>query len=286
MLGAVYMILAAALLAGVSGLAKYLAEQQVAPIQIAFLRSLFAAIAMTPFLIQPIRRNGFAWLKPKRPFLMAFRGLSSAMGVWIWMTAISKLTLSELTAITFTAPLFATAGSALILGETVRLRRWIAVTVGFIGVLIIVRPGIVPTPEGMLWAIAAALFMAMAALLIKFLTRTDPSERIVFWTNIGLTVGTLIPAIVFWAPLTPELWLYGIGLGIAGAVGHVFLTHSFAVADASIVLPFDYTRLPFAALIGYIAFGNLADLETWIGAALIAAAAFYVARREQKLARQ
>lgn len=284
MLGAVYMTVAALLLAALSGLAKYIANLGVDPIQIAFLRSLFATLAMMPLLIAPVLRHGIAWLKPQRPWLMAFRGLSSAVGVMIWMTAVSKMPLSEMTAITFTAPLFATAGSALLLGETVRLRRWSAVVIGFLGVLVIVRPGMVPISDGTLYAVVATLMMAMAALIIKLLTRTDPSERIVFWTNVGLTVGTLVPALLIWAPLTPTLWALGVGLGLLGAIGHVFLTRAFSVADASVVMPFDYTRLPFAALIGYLAFGHVSDLYTWVGAAIIAGAAFYVARREQKLA--
>jgi drug/metabolite transporter (DMT)-like permease len=280
------MCIAAFLFAVVSGLAKYLAEQAVDPIQIAFLRSLFAAIAMMPLLIIPIQRNGFGWLKPGRPWLMVFRGASSAVGVTLFMIAISKLSLSDLTAITFTAPLVATAGSALFLGEVVRLRRWCAVGVGFAGVLIIIRPGVIPISEGMLWAIAATLFMAMAAILIKLLTRTDPSERIVFWTNVGLTTGTFLPAFMIWAPLSPEQWLLGIAVGVLGAAAHIFLTRSFSVADASVVIPFDYARLPFAALIGFIVFGHLSDMMTWIGAAVIAVSALYIARREQQLVKE
>jgi len=88
-----------------------------------------------------------------------------------------------------------------------------------------------------------------------------------------------------WVPMTLEFWLIGIGLGLLGAIGHIFLTRSFSVADASMVVPFDYARLPFAALIGYFAFGHLSDIYTWIGAGVIAASAIYIARREQQLAK-
>jgi len=285
MLGAILMTIAALLLAGLSGMAKYAAESGLDPLQIAFLRSLFATIAMMPLLAPSILKYGIGWMRPQRPWLMTFRGLSSAVGVCLFMIAIAKLPLAEMTAITFTAPLFATIGSALLLGETVRLRRWSAVIIGFVGVLIIVRPGYIPLSDGMLWAIVAALFMAMAVLVIKTLTRSDPSERIVFWTNIGLTVGTFVPAVMVWVPMTLEFWLIGIGLGLLGAIGHIFLTRSFSVADASMVVPFDYARLPFAALIGYFAFGHLSDIYTWVGAGVIAASAIYIARREQQLAK-
>jgi len=277
------MTIAAALFACLNGFVKYTADLGLDPLQIAFLRSIFAAGAILPFLIGPIRRNGIGYLKPVRPWLMLFRASSASLGVILWITALTLLPLAEVTAISFTAPLFATIGSALILRETVRLRRWTAIGVGFIGVLVILRPGMIPMEAGFLWAIGAAAGMAIAALTIKLLTRTEPADRIVFWSNIGLTVGTLIPALTVWAPMTPEIWLLGIGMGIAGAVSHIFLTNAFAVADASIVLPFDYARLPFVAVVGYVVFGQTSDMVTWIGAAIIAASAIYIARREQQV---
>ncbi len=129
--------------------------------------------------------------------------------------------------------------------------------------------------------------MAVAALVIKLLTRTEPADRIVFWTNVILTFGTLGPALWVWQPMTMEMWLVGIAMGAVGAISHIFLTNAFAVADASIVLPFDYTRLPFVAVVGFFAFGETSDLVTWLGAGLIAASAFYVARRrEQQIAKK
>jgi drug/metabolite transporter (DMT)-like permease len=144
----------------------------------------------------------------------------------------------------------------------------------------------VPLEVGALWAMGATLGMAMAALVIKMLTRTEPAERIVFWTNVGLTVGTLGPALAVWQPMTLEMWIVGAGMGFLGAVSHIFLTKSFAAADASIVIPFDYARLPFIAVVGYVFFAQTSDLVTWIGAAVIAGSAFYVARREQQLAKR
>ncbi len=286
MLGAALMTLAAALFAGLNGLVKYASNLGLDPLQISFLRSIFAAGAMMPFLIRPILANGFAYLKPVRPGLMLFRGLSASIGVMLWMTAVTMLPLAEVTAISFTAPLFATIGSALLLGEIVRARRWSAIAIGFVGVLIILRPGMIPLETGVFWAIGAAGGMAVAALVIKLLTRTEPADRIVFWTNVILTFGTLGPALWVWQPMTMEMWLVGIAMGAVGAISHIFLTNAFAVADASIVLPFDYTRLPFVAVVGFFAFGETSDLVTWLGAGLIAASAFYVARREQLIAKK
>ena len=285
-LGAVLMTGAAALFAALNTLVKYASSLGMDPLQISFLRSFFAAVTMLPILVGPVRRNGFRHLMPTRFWLMTFRGLSSAVGVIVWMTAVTLLPLTEVTAISFTAPLIATVGSALILGEVVRARRWSAVAIGFVGVLIILRPGMIPLDVGFLWAITAAVFMAMAALIIKLLTRAEPPDRIVFWTNVWLTVGTLIPALTVWQTMTWEFWVIGIAMGVTGAISHILLTYSFSVADASIVLPFDYARLPFVAVLGYAFFGQVSDLYTWGGAALIAASAIYVARREQQVAKR
>ncbi|WP_420723486.1 MULTISPECIES: DMT family transporter [unclassified Hwanghaeella] len=286
LMAALLMTLAAALFACLNGLVKQTNLMGMDALQISFLRSVFAAGAMLPFLIQPIRKNGFAYLIPQRPFLMLFRGATACVGVIVWMTALTMLPLAEVTAISFAAPLFATIGSAVILRETVRLRRWTAVAIGFFGVLVILRPGMVPLEAGTFWALAAAGGMAMSALLIKLLTRTEPPERIVFWTNVCLTVGTLIPALTVWMPMTPELWLLGIGMGVTGAISHILMTKAFAAADASIVIPFDYARLPFVAIVGYFAFGQVSDYITWIGAAIIASSAIYIARREQQLTKK
>lgn len=284
-LGAAFMLTAAFLFGIMNALVKYGAELGMDPLQIAFVRSIFGTAAMLPMLIFPIWANGLAYMRPTRPWLMAFRGVTSSIGVMFWMTAVALLPLAEVTAISFTAPLIAALGGALFLGETVRLRRWTALLVGFCGVLVILRPGLVPFDDAFLIALCAAAFMALASLLIKALTRTEPAERIVFWTNIGLTLGCAIPATLYWVPLTVEMWLIAIAMGFAGAASHVFLTRSFAVAELSVVLPFDYARLPFIAVIGYLAFGQVSDAYTWIGGGIIAASAIYIAHRERQSAR-
>lgn len=284
-LGASFMLTAAFLFGIMNALVKYGSEMGMDPLQIAFVRSVFGTISMLPLLILPIRSYGVSYLRPVRPWLMAFRGVSSSIGVMLWMTTVAMLPLAEATAISFTAPLMAALGSALFLGEVVRARRWTALLIGFCGVLVILRPGVVPFEDGFVIALFAAAFMALASLVIKTLTKTEPADRIVFWTNIGLTIGCAVPAALYWVPLSLEMWLVGIAMGIAGAVSHVFLTRSFAVAELTVVLPFDYARLPFVAVIGYLAFGQVSDAFTWIGAGIIAASAIYIAHRERQVSK-
>ncbi len=284
LLGAAFMISAAMLFAVLNGLVRYGAELGYHPFQIGFLRSLFAFLAMLPIIAPVLRREGPVWLATRRPGLFLARALAATVGVLAWITAVSLMPMAEATALNFTAPLFATAGSALILHEVVRARRWTAIAVGFVGVLIIVRPGMAALQPGALAAILAALGMASAALMIKTLTRSEPMPRIVLYTSLGLTLGTAVPAAVVWQPMTVEMWAVGIGLGLTGAVSQMGLTKAFEMADASVVLPFDYARLPFAALVGWVFFGQTSDLLTWAGALVIAGAAFYVARREHQIA--
>lgn len=284
MVGAAYMIGAALSFAVLNGIMRWAADLGLHPFQIAFLRSAFAALLLIPLIWPTLMSEGVGYFKLNRPWLYLTRGLAATVGMILFVTAVSQLPLADFTAITFTAPLFGTIGSALILRETVKARRWTAILIGFAGVLIIVRPGMGIMDHAALIAIGAAVAMATAGLMIKALTRTEPSQKIVFITSAILSVTTLIPALFVWHELSPLLWGIGFVMGMIGAIGHICLTNAFANADASVVLPFDYTRLPFAALVGFLAFGQVSDWITWAGALIVAASAFYVAHREQKLA--
>lgn len=284
-LAAVLMTTAALLFAVINGLVRYAADLGYHPFQIAFLRSAFALLIMGPVILPVVRREGVRWLKTTRPGLFLARGLAATAAIILWMTALATMPMAEATAISFTSPLFATVGSALLLHERVRARRWTAIAVGFAGVLIILRPGVVAPEPGAFAALAAALGMATAVLLIKALTRTEPMQRIVLYTSLVLTAGTAIPAVLVWQPLTPLMWAVAVGLGGVGALNHMVITKAFESAEASVVIPFDYTRLPFAAVVGAVFFAQTTDMLTWAGALVIAGAAFYVARREHQISR-
>ncbi|MBP5858640.1 DMT family transporter [Marivibrio halodurans] len=285
MLGAALMATAAILFTCLNGVVRHVSDLGVPSLQIAFLRSIFALAVMLPIVAPTVFREGWRWLATVKPGLHLVRGLAATTGVIGWITALATLPLSEATAITFTAPLFATIGSALILGEVVRLRRWSAVLIGFVGVIVIVRPGMVPVEGGALWALMGAAGMACAVLSVKALTRTEPTQRIVLYNSVLLTLFTAVPAALVWQPIGWDIWLLGLAMGGIAAVSQMFLSKAFECADASIIAPFDYSRLPFAALLGWVAFGQVTDWITWAGAALIAGAAFYTARREQMVAR-
>ena len=282
-LGALLMLASCLLFAVMNALFRLMGDLGVHPFQSAFLRSAFALLVFLPVIW---RDGGVAYLRSPRIGAILIRGVFATGGMVSWVWALKLLPLAEATEVNFTAPLFAVIGSAVFLRERVRFRRWASVLVGFAGVLVVVRPGMEAVSFGSGLALVAAMFMAGAALTIRSLTGTEPSDRIVAWTTIFLTVSTLPMAIPVWVWPTWQIWAIGLALGVVGAIGHSLMTRAFAHAEASVVMPLDYARLPFVALIGYLFFAETPTIHTWIGGAIIAASAIYIARREAQLAKR
>ena len=178
-----------------------------------------------------------------------------------------------------------TLGAALILREVVRRRRWTATLIGFLGALVIIRPGMIEMEAGHWLALGSALFMGTSALIVKSLTSTESPTTVVFYANMIMTPLALVPALFVWQWPAAELWPWIVAMGPIAALGHVALTRAFASADASMVAPFDFARLPFAVLVGFVFFGELIDGWTWLGAGIIFASSLYIARREAQLGR-
>jgi drug/metabolite transporter (DMT)-like permease len=190
--------------------------------------------------------------------------------------------MADAIALTFTAPLFGLLLAAPLLGERLQLRRALATVVGFVGVLIIVRPGLVALSPVAAIPLAAAIGLAFVFIILKKLSRSEPTERIVFYMVVYMTPITLVPALFVWT--TPSLHHVPLILGLAVSANLVqfSVTKAYAAADATVVMPYDFLRLPFTALVGYLAFAQLPDPYTWMGAAVIFGASLYVARREAR----
>jgi len=252
------------------------------PFQIAFLRNVFALTFMLPWLL----RHGRVGLRTQRLNMHLWRAAVGLVAMLTWFSAIAYLPLAEAVALNFTVPLFATAGAAVFLGEAVRARRWTATAVGFLGVVVILRPGFTEFTPLMTLPVIAAGFMAVSTLLVKSLSRTEAPAAIVTYMNLLLTPLSLLPALFVWRwPTLTELAL-GVFIGLCAALAHNAFTRAFVQADASAVMPFDYTRLPFVAVVGYLLFAEVPDGWTWVGAAIIAGAAIYIAQRESRVARE
>lgn len=245
--------------------------------QIVFCRLVFAWMCMLPWLLH----RGIGSLGTSQFKLYLVRACCSMCAMSTWFYALALIPIGEVTALSFAAPLFTTIGAALILGEVVRLRRWTATLIGFAGALIIIRPGFVEMSAGSWLAIASAVFMGTSALIIKTLTKGDDPWTVVFFSHLIMIPIALVPAIYVWTWPTQEAWMYLFATGPVAVLGHLFLTKAFSVTDVSIVAAVDFSRLPFAVLIGWLAFGELTDLWTWIGALVIFASSLYIVRREQ-----
>jgi drug/metabolite transporter (DMT)-like permease len=278
--GALFMT-AAAFCFSVMNVLVRLAAEEMAPLQIAFFRNFFALFFLLPWLF----RAGLGSLRTTRIKLHLLRSLFALGTMITWFSALALLPLNEAVALNFTVPLFATAGAALILGEVVRARRWTATVVGFLGTLIILRPGFIEVTPAMALPVVAALTMACATLTVKSLSRSESAATIVIYMTLFLTPLSLIPALFVWQWPDWQMLGYLIGLGGSGTLAHLLLTMAYSKADASAVIPFDYARLPFVAVIAFLLFGEVPDLWTWLGAAVIAASAIYIARREAQVAK-
>ena len=251
--------------------------------QIAFFRNFFAAAVMLPWLLHSGIAKALATENLKLHLLRAGVGLTAML---CWFYSISLLPLAQAVALNFTVPLFATLGAALILREVVRARRWSATLVGFLGVLIILRPGTTEISFVTGLPVLAALFMAASVLVVKTLSARDAPATIVLWMNLLLTPLSLIPALFVWRWPSLEALVMMAAIGAVAVLSHIALTRAYARADASAVLPFDYTRLPFIAFFAFLLYGEVPDLWTWVGAAVIAASSIYIAQREAKVARE
>lgn len=252
------------------------------PLEIAFFRNLFALMFMLPWLAHV----GLKSLKTERLGMHVWRGVIGMAAMSCWFTAVTIMPLAEAVALNFTVPLFATIGAAIFLREVVRARRWTATIFGFLGILIILRPGFVEITPVAALPIIAAFFMAISVLLVKSLSRTEGVAAIVVYMGLMLTPLSLVPALFVWQwPSWTALGLMVI-LGLLATLAHLALTRAYTKADASAIMPFDYARLPFIAIIAFFLFDETPDIWTWVGAAVIVVSAIYIARREAQVARE
>ncbi len=252
------------------------------PFEIAFFRCLFGFAVMMPW----VAKVGLGALRTRKIGFYTMRGLVSLVSMLTWFYGITLVPLATATALNFTSPLFATAGAALVLHETVRLRRWAALAVGFLGVLVILRPGTEALDLNTLYILLSALTGGMGVVTVKFLARTEPPNAIVTYLMLYLTPMSLIPALFVWQWPSAGAIAWLVLLGILGTVAHLSVVRGYRTVDASACAPFEFLRLPFAAFLGYAIFSEVTDLWTWVGAAAIAGASIYVAHREAKLARR
>ncbi len=281
-LRAALLMLGSTLAFGLMAIAIRYATRDVPTQEVAFFRNAFGLLALLPMLIRP----GSAPLRTQqlpRYFLRSAIGLASMLCAF-W--AIGHLPISQAISLSYSTPLFVTIAAVLWLGETVRLRRWAAVIIGFIGVLIIVRPGSSSFTPGTLVAVGAAVLSSLVAIQIKQLTRVDSADTVVFYTYVFWVPLSLVPALFVWVWPTGLAWVWLVATGVLGTLGQLLWTRALRLGEVSALTPISFMQLPLVSLLGWLLFNETLDRWTVIGAAIILGANAYIAHREAVLARR
>lgn len=259
-----------------------LSSRELDSLQTSFFRAVFGLLFMAPVLIR-LRVNPFASPRLGQHFTRAVVGTASMV---CGFYAASHLPIADSTSISFSAPLFITAIAALFLGETVRWRRWSATIVGFLGVVIMLRPGGEVLQAAALVAVGGALLTSIAAMMVKRLSAHESAVVMLATFGIFSTLFMIVPAVLVWRWPSPTVWLYVAALGLCATIGQYLWVRGYAIAQASAVAPFDYLRMPLSVLMGFLVFAELPTIWTLVGTLIIAASGLYIAYREAKLGKR
>ncbi len=276
--GIAWMFLTGLIFVFVTGAVRHLGSSM-HPVQLAFLRYAIALVFLLPVIIREVRNYRS---RTRRYGLHAVRGFLHAIGVMLWFYAMAHIPVAEVTALGFTAPIFATIGAALFLGEKLYMRRIGAVIFGFTGAMVILRPGVQVIELGAIAQLCAAPLFAASLLISKKLTETEHNSTIVAVMGIFVTLALLPPALYVWRSPTIEemIWLFGVA-GLA-TLGHLTMTQAFRCAEITALQPVSFLQLVWATLLGFYVFGEEPDFWTWVGGGIIVISATYIAHREAR----
>lgn len=275
------MLLATLLFAGMA-IAIRLASQTLHSFEVAFFRNFFGVIVALPLLAV----HGKSLLRPQRLPKYLVRCTIGVVSMLSGFWAIANLPLAKAIALSYSSPIFVILAAVLFLGERVHVRRWTAVLVGFIGVLVIVQPGTSGFSGGSLVAVLSAMLNGVVAIQIKQLAETEPADRIVFWTTLLWVPMSLLPALFVWQWPSGIAWLWAIGAGAFGTGGHMLWTRALKLGEVTALTPITFMQLPVVALASWWLFAESPGLWTLLGAGIILAANAYIAHREAVLARR
>jgi len=275
--GILLMIASMAVFSAMDCTSKFLAASH-HPIMVTWGRQLIQILLLAPLI---------AWTGPAKclrsavPGQQILRGMLLFASTVCFVSGLARLPLAEASAIGFVAPMFTTALSIPLLGEHVGVRRWAAILVGFVGVLIVIRPGTAAFDSAALFPIASAIFWAMALIVTRRMSlRDSPLTTLIFASIVGLLAAS-IPLPWYWSMPDPAALGLMAAMGALSLFGHYLLVNAFQRGLVSILAPFSYSQMVWATLFGYLAFDSLPDGWTWIGAAVIILSGVYVWHRER-----
>lgn len=262
--------------------------------QLVFFRSFFA---MFPILaVLALRRELATAFRTTRPFSHMARGLVGVTAMGLGFFGLTRLPLPEAITLNYAQPLVVVVFSALFMGEVVRVFRWSAVAVGFLGVVIIAWPKLTlfsagaPLAEGealgVVAMLAGAAVSAVALLLVRRLVATEKTATIVLWFSLTATVVSLMSLPFGWAPLSWTQAAFLVSAGICGGLGQLLMTQSYRYAEMSTIAPFEYTSMLLAIVVGYLAFGDVPTPHMLVGGAIVVGAGLFIIWREHRLGLQ
>jgi drug/metabolite transporter (DMT)-like permease len=281
---ALWLLASAILFTGMSVLVKMIGRD-LHPFQISLFRGVVSMLVIMPFLM---RAGGIVeGVKTQVPLLQFGRGLVGSVAMFLGFYAIVYLPLADAQAISFSRNLFIVPMASILLAEVIGVRRAVAAAVGFVGVVIMLRPGteMMGSPAA-LAALGHAFLVALATILVNIASRYDKPVTLMFYTNV-MTIGLIaIPTFFVWQTPTMEQFVMLITMGVLATSAHNCFIRAYAIGEASAIAPVDYSRLVMAAIAGFLIFANVPDAYTILGALIIVGASFYIIRREAQVEKQ
>lgn len=245
---------------------------------ILFYRTFIGLVVLLPFMV----RGGLDGLRPRRIKLYAFRTVAGYGGMLCAFYAYAEIGVAEATALNATIPLWVVLYAGLFLGEKIGPRRWALTGVGFLGALIILRPGFAEISLAAVLALASGAFYGASSVTTKALSRTEPTNRLIFYMNANLALVALGPMLFeFVTPTWADVPLV-VGIAASGTCAHICIVRGLKLADASVVMPFDYARLPLAALVGWFIFDQALSIWVLVGSIVVVLSAIGIIRLEAR----
>lgn len=234
--------------------------------QVMELRSLIGLVMILPLVYAS---GGLAAMKTAHPMRHIGRNVVHYGAQYAWFVALNLITLAQVIAIEFTMPIWTALLAVLFLGERMSVWKIAAIVLGLIGVWVIVRPGTSEIDTGQLWALASAVGFGISVAMVKALTRTEGVVRIVVWMLVIQAIIGIIPAYMVWQPVPAHIWPYMLAVAFCGTFSHYCMARAMLHADATVVVPMDFLRVPLTAIAGWLLYSEGIDAFTVAGAALI-----------------
>lgn len=212
-----------------------------------------------------------------------WRASVGIMAMQLWFYSLSIMPLNPATALSFTTPIFSTIIAILFLGEKAGIRRWSAIATGFIGMLVILRPGTGDIGPEAIFVLVSSMIMGVAAVLVKTLTNTEKPETIVFYMALFMTLWSIAPALPHWQEVTPHQMKLVVMIAVLSTAAHLTMARAYQRVEMVMLMPLDFSRLVFTALLAHMFFGETLDTPTILGSLIIVASTVYIAHREHRL---